>query len=112
MAQARAEGCGDAKLKKYLDGAERSGHRAKDLIQEMLTFSRGQRGEPRSLQLGPQLTDTVKLVQSSLPSSVEIRTEFANDVPCVLLDPESGSQPGFRRRATRTGRTARRRASC
>ncbi len=53
----------------------------------MLTFSRGQRGEPRSLQLGPQLTDTVQLLQSSLPSSVEIRTELSPDVPCVLLDP-------------------------
>jgi len=87
MAQERAEGYGDAKLQKYLDRAERSGHRAKDLIQEMLTFSRGQRGEPRSLQLGPQLTDAVKLLQSSLPSSVEIRTEFTPGVPCVLLDP-------------------------
>jgi signal transduction histidine kinase len=87
MARERAEGYGDAKLQKYLERAERSGRRAKDLIQEMLTFSRGQRGEPRSLQLGPQLTDAVKLLQSSLPSSVEIRTDFAPDVPCVLLDP-------------------------
>jgi CheY-like chemotaxis protein len=53
----------------------------------MLTFSRGQRGEPRSLQLGPRLVDAVKLLQSSLPSSIEIRTELDPDVPCVLLDP-------------------------
>ena len=46
MARERAERYGDAKLAKYLDRAERSGQRAKALIQEMLTFSRGQRGEP------------------------------------------------------------------
>ena len=87
MARERAEGIGDPKLVKYLDRAGHSGERAKALIQEMLTFSRGQRGEPRSLQLGPRLVDAVKLLKSSLPSSIEIRTELDPDVPCVLLDP-------------------------
>jgi PAS domain S-box-containing protein len=87
MAQAQAVYYGDAKLAKYLDRAERSGLRAKELIQQMLTFSRGQRGDPRSLQLAPQLNEAVKLLTSSLPSSVEIQTEFGTDVPCVMVDP-------------------------
>lgn len=87
MAQAQAERYGDDKLAKYLNRAERSGLRAKELIQQMLTFSRGQRGEPKSLQLAPQLTETVKLLASILPSSIEVQTEFAPDVPQVLLDP-------------------------
>jgi len=87
MAQERAEGYGDAKLTRYLDRAERSGERAKALIQEMLTFSRGRRGDPRSVQLGPRLTEAIRLLQSSLPSSVEIRTDLGSQVPCALLDP-------------------------
>jgi PAS domain S-box-containing protein len=87
MARERAAAYGDTKLIKYLDRAEGSGERAKALIQEMLTFSRGQRGKPRSLQLGPQLAEAVKLLQSILPSSVEIQTDLASDVPWVLLDP-------------------------
>ena len=87
MAMERAEGIGDPKLVKYLDRAERSGERAKALIQEMLTFSRGQRGEPRSLQLGPRLVDAVKLLQSSLPSSIEIRTELAPGRPLRAARP-------------------------
>jgi PAS domain S-box-containing protein len=87
MVRERADVHGDAKLAKYLDRAERSGQRAKALIQEMLTFSRGQRGEPRSVQLGPRLIEAVKLLTSSLPSSLEITTELGSDVPCVLLDP-------------------------
>lgn len=53
----------------------------------MLTFSRGQRGSPRSLQLGPHLTEAVKLLQSTLPSSIQIRTRFPPGLPCVLVDP-------------------------
>jgi PAS domain S-box-containing protein len=87
LAQEQADSYDDTKLAKYLDRAERSGQRAKALIQEMLTFSRGQRGESRSLQLGPQLTNSLQLLQSSLPSSVEIQMEFTPDIPCVMLDP-------------------------
>jgi len=87
MAQDRVKGYRDAKLDKYLSRAERSGQRAKELIQQMLTFSRGQRGEARSLQLAPVLREAVRLLGSSLPSSVEIRTDLAADCPCVLVDP-------------------------
>lgn len=66
MAQEQAARYGDARLTRYLERAERSGQRAKGLIQEMLTFSRGQRGTPRSLQLGPHLSEAVKLLQSTL----------------------------------------------
>jgi PAS domain S-box-containing protein len=87
MAQERAEQLADPKLERYLERAERSGQRARELIAQMLTFSRGQRGEPRSVSLAPRLTEAVRLLQSILPSSVEIRTQVAENVPCVLLDP-------------------------
>jgi PAS domain S-box-containing protein len=87
MAQEQAGQYTDDKLDRYLDRAEQSGQRAKRLIQQMLTFSRGQRGEPRSLQLAPNITDAVRLMRSSLPSSVEIDTAFDDGVPCVLIDP-------------------------
>ena len=87
MAQERTKGNGDDKLAKYLERAERSARRAKELIQQMLTFSRGQRGEPRPLQLRPQVAEMVNLMQSSLPSTVEIETDFAPAVPHVLVDP-------------------------
>ncbi len=87
MARERTQDFGDARLAKYLERAESSGQRAKELIQQMLTFSRGQHGVPRSLQLGPQIAEAIKLMHSTLPSSVEIHTDFSADVPCVLLDP-------------------------
>jgi len=87
MAQERVAGQGDEKLDKYLDRALRSGRQARDLIQQMLTFSRGQRGEPRALQLPPLVKESVKLMRSTLPSSIEFDTSLDAALPAVLLDP-------------------------
>jgi PAS domain S-box-containing protein len=87
MAQERVAGKGDEKLDKYLDRALRSGRQARDLIQQMLTFSRGQRGEPRALQLPPLVKESVKLMRSTLPSSIEFDTALDAALPAVLLDP-------------------------
>jgi CheY-like chemotaxis protein len=61
--------------------------RARDLIQQMLTFSRGQRGEPQPLSLPLLVGESVRLFRSSLPSTLEIRTELDQEVPAVMLDP-------------------------
>ncbi|BAV34202.1 histidine kinase [Sulfuricaulis limicola] len=87
MAQERVAAQGDEKLDKYLERALRSGRQARDLIQQMLTFSRGQRGEPRALQLPPLVKESVKLMRSTLPSSIEFNTSLDATLPAVLLDP-------------------------
>ena len=53
----------------------------------MLTFSRGRRGEPRSLALAPLIRESVKLLRSSLPATVALETDLSDDAPPVLLDP-------------------------
>ena len=83
----RQEEIADPKLQKYLQQIQRSGERARDLIQQMLTFSRGQRGESRPLSMPPLVKETVKLLRSTLPSSVEFRTDIKTDIPIVRLDP-------------------------
>jgi PAS domain S-box-containing protein len=87
LAQERAERFGDTKLPRYLERAQQSGQRARDLIQQMLTFSRGQRGEPRPVRLAPLVKESVQLLRSTLPSSVEIRTHLDPAAPPALLDP-------------------------
>jgi len=87
LAGEHVESLGDEKLSRYLDRAQRSGQRARDLIQQMLTFSRGQRGEPRPVSLVPLIQEWVGLLESTLPSSVEIETNLDPQVPAVLLDP-------------------------
>lgn len=87
MAQERVAAQGDEKLDLYLSRSLRSGVQARDLIRQMLTFSRGQRGEPRALQLPPLVQESVKLMRSTLPSSIEFETDLRATLPAVLLDP-------------------------
>ena len=87
MAQEWEEKHPDVKLKRYLERASKSGMRARDLIQQMLTFSRGQRGEPRPLLLTPLVKETIKMLESTLPSTMEIRLDANNKLPQVTVDP-------------------------
>ncbi len=87
LAEQQVQERGDEKLAKYLDRIDRSGQRARDLIQQMLTFSRGQRGEPRLVDLAPLVGEWVSLIQSTLPSSVEIVTQLDPQLPAAMLDP-------------------------
>lgn len=87
LAQERATEHGDPKLNRYLERAQRSGQRARDLIQQMLTFSRGRRGEPRPFHPAPLIRETVKLLGATLPSSIEISIQLDPRAPAAMLDP-------------------------
>jgi PAS domain S-box-containing protein len=82
----------DAKLGKYLNQAHLSCERARDLIQQMLTFSRGQRGERRPVALGALVRESVKLLRSTMPATLELVTELDDEAPKALLDPVQADQ--------------------
>jgi CheY-like chemotaxis protein len=87
MGKDKAEQLGEAKLARYLERAHQSSQRARELIQQMLTFSRGQRGEPRPLALGSLIREAVQWLGVSLPSSIELQADLAPNLPPALLDP-------------------------
>jgi PAS domain S-box-containing protein len=88
MAEEIAQAGGNTRLQHYLQRARQSGVRATELIQQMLTFSRGRRGDPRVLPPAPLVLDALRLVRATLPSSVVLSTELdEEDVPAVLFDP-------------------------
>ena len=87
LAAEREEELGDARLGKYLEQARLASTRARDLILKMLTFSRGQRGERELLSLAPLVKESVKLLRSTMPATIELETELAGDVPLVQVDP-------------------------
>jgi PAS domain S-box-containing protein len=84
---ARESAAGQEKLLRYLDQVQTAGERARDLIRQMLTFSRGERGEPRFMRLSTLVTEAVRLFGSTFPSSVEFRTEPDPNAPGVRADP-------------------------
>ena len=56
-----------------------AGDRAKDLINQILTFSRQSEQDFKPLQLKLIVNDALKLIRATLPSSIEIRTDFKSD---------------------------------
>jgi signal transduction histidine kinase len=87
MAEEQLRARGDTQLAGYLEKAGQSGNKARDLIQQMLTFSRGQRGDPKAVILSSLLNDCLDLLSSSLPSSIDFHANLHHPVPAMLLDP-------------------------
>jgi PAS domain S-box-containing protein len=77
---------GDARLGHYLEQAQRAAQRARDLIQQMLIFSRGQRGERRALRPAPLVRDSLQLLRSTLPSSIALHSDLDDGAPAVMVD--------------------------
>ncbi len=70
----------------YLKEVEKAGNRAKALIQQILTFSRKQETNTHPIQIAPILKEALKLLRSSLPSSIEIRQDITSQA-YILADP-------------------------
>jgi two-component system cell cycle sensor histidine kinase/response regulator CckA len=64
----------------------KAAHRAKDLIKRILTFSRPTDTQRRPLKLASILTECVKLLQATLPSSIAIRVDVRTNDDVVVAD--------------------------
>jgi PAS domain S-box-containing protein len=86
LASERDAAAADPRLLHYLEQAEQSCRRARDLIQQMLTFSRGQRGERRGVALAALVREGAQLVRPMLPASLELQIDAEADA-VVRADP-------------------------
>ncbi len=64
----------------------KAGERAKDLVQQILTFSRRHELERQVIRLDSIVKEAGKLLRASLPSNISVDIELAADAPCVLAD--------------------------
>ncbi len=71
----------------YIQTIHEAAGRAKKLVQQILTFSRQLPTEKRPLQPQPIIKETLRLLRSSLPKTIEIRTDIAADCGQVTCDP-------------------------
>lgn len=60
--------------------------RAKDLVQQILTFSRQVEIEKKAIRMDHVVVEVLKLISASLPSNIEIRQELDEDCGTVLAD--------------------------
>ncbi|MCU7852329.1 MAG: PAS domain S-box protein [Candidatus Thiodiazotropha sp. (ex Monitilora ramsayi)] len=78
----------DEKLQNYLYQIEIAGGRARDLIRQLLIFSRGENIKSAvPVPLVPLIKEIVKMLIPMLPATVEIHTELPRQSPSVKVDP-------------------------
>jgi PAS domain S-box-containing protein len=70
----------------YLEQTLKSGNRARDLVKQILAFSRQHEQEKKLLKIGSLLKETIKLIRASLPSTIEIETKLSAQSDWVRAD--------------------------
>lgn len=78
---------GSSQITDYVEEIQQAAERARDLISQMLAFSRGIKSGEETIAVVPLMREFIKLLRPVLPATVEIRTEIDEDVPDVRIDP-------------------------
>jgi PAS domain S-box-containing protein len=76
-----------SQLERNLQRVLKSGMRARDLVKQILAFSRMTAKERKPLQLSNAVDEALKLLRASLPSTVDLRFVVERESGAVLADP-------------------------
>ncbi len=77
----------ESKTRRNLNRILQAANRAKDLVQQILAFSRQAEKERRPVQIQSIVKEAGKLLRSSIPKNIEIRQEIEEDCRPVMADP-------------------------
>ncbi len=70
----------------HLEAIKKAGNRAKDLVSQILAFSRQGKSQRQNARITPVIKEGVKLLRSSLPANIEIKTAIDPDTCQVHAD--------------------------
>ncbi len=74
-------------LKKDIGQVIKASHRAKELVKQILTFSRQDKTERVLVQPATIIRDTIKLLRSFLPTTIDIQLDIDAKAGFVMADP-------------------------
>ena len=74
-------------MRAHLDKVLIASKRARNLIGQILAFSRPNEPKRRSFQVSPIVKEALKLLRASLPSTIEIRQNIEADSKAIVGDP-------------------------
>jgi len=74
-------------VQKSLGNVLKSGRRARELVKQILSFSRKTTHERSTLSLTPVVKETVQLLRASIPATIEIKLSIAAFPDTVLASP-------------------------
>jgi PAS domain S-box-containing protein len=66
--------------------------RAKDVVRQLLSFARKTKLEKKPINISPIVKESLHLLRSSIPTSIEIRENIPGDVDTILADPTQINQ--------------------
>jgi PAS domain S-box-containing protein len=76
----------EPKLTSYLEEVLTAGHRAKELVKQILAFSRRSDHEREAVDLNAMVQESLRMVRATLPTTVEIQSTGAMDSAVVFAD--------------------------
>jgi len=77
----------ESNLRFDIEQINNAAHRGKDLVQQVLTFSREVDFANKPIQLQPIVAEAINLIKASFPPGVEIVQHFDQKIGTVLADP-------------------------
>lgn len=81
-------GRGDEELERYLTEVVNEGEKARDLIKQMLAFSRVDANSNAALPPLPLIKETVKFLETTAPKNIQIYIQADEDIPNLNIPPE------------------------
>jgi len=73
--------------RRNLEQVLKAGYRGKDLVKQIITFSRRRDEERRPMRISPIVKEALKLLRASLPTTLDIRQNIKTQPGMVLADP-------------------------
>ena len=82
----QAETEGNPSVQDSIEEILKAAHRAKDLVQQILTFSRQREHKREVIRLDTVVKEATKFLRASLPAEIKIEINLAAEAPAVLAD--------------------------
>lgn len=77
----------DSPIQRDLNQSLKAAERAKDLIQQILTFSRQKEFETQIVNIAPIIKESLKLIRASTPSTIFINHNISSQQAYILAEP-------------------------
>jgi PAS domain S-box-containing protein len=84
---AQLEAYENSPMMQKLDNVLIASHRAKDLVMQILAFSRQNELERKPIQISLAICEILNLLQATLPTTIEIRQNIGSETHYILADP-------------------------
>ncbi len=65
----------------------KAGHRAKDLVRQILAFSRKSEQDKKIISIRPIINEALRLLRASLPTTIEIKKHIESNLDAIYADP-------------------------